>query len=38
MEEKKTSRCSWVDSATECYHDKEWGKPSRDDNYLFEML
>lgn len=38
MEEKKIIRCSWVDSATEKYHDNEWGKPSHDDSYLFEML
>jgi len=38
MEGKNIRRCSWVDSASECYHDNEWGKPSHDDDYLFEML
>ena len=31
-------RCYWVDSCTEKYHDEEWGVPSHDDKYLFEML
>lgn len=38
MEGKIIRRCSWVNSVSECYHDNEWGKPSHDDNYLFEML
>ncbi len=33
-------RCAWADSsdAMRAYHDTEWGVPSRDDRYLFEML
>lgn len=33
-------RCSWADisEAMRAYHDKEWGVPSHDDRYLFEML
>ncbi len=34
-------RCSWVNLKNEIYikyHDEEWGKPSFDDTYLFEML
>lgn len=34
-------RCKWVDEKSECYiqyHDHEWGVPSYDDHYLFEML
>lgn len=34
-------RCSWVNMSNELYikyHDKEWGKPNFNDNYLFEML
>src|ERR1700681_2741252 len=33
-------RCAWADSspAMRDYHDREWGVPSRDDRYLFEML
>jgi DNA-3-methyladenine glycosylase I len=33
-------RCSWAESsdAMRQYHDKEWGVPSHDDRYLFEML
>ncbi|MFT5442851.1 MAG: DNA-3-methyladenine glycosylase I, partial [Myxococcota bacterium] len=37
---KEVTRCRWAgdfDLAVE-YHDKEWGVPSRDDRYLFEML
>jgi DNA-3-methyladenine glycosylase I len=33
-------RCRWAEGlelAAE-YHDREWGVPSRDDRYLFEML
>ena len=34
-----TNRCGWASSAAlEKYHDAEWGLPSRDDRYLFEML
>lgn len=34
-------RCKWVDEKSELYikyHDSEWGIPSYDDHYLFEML
>ena len=34
-------RCSWVNLNNPLYikyHDEEWGVPSNDDNYLFEML
>ena len=34
-------RCSWVYENNPVYvkyHDSEWGVPSRDDRYLFEML
>ena len=34
-------RCSWVNLSNPLYvkyHDKEWGIPSYDDKYLFEML
>lgn len=33
-------RCSWVteDPLYQAYHDEEWGVPSYDDRYLFEML
>jgi len=34
-------RCAWARNASElmtAYHDEEWGRPSRDDAYLFEML
>jgi DNA-3-methyladenine glycosylase I len=32
--------CPWANSspAMRTYHDEEWGKPSHDDRYLFEML
>ena len=32
--------CGWAvgSPAMRAYHDAEWGKPSRDDHYLFEML
>ncbi len=34
------SRCPWAESseAMRRYHDGEWGVPSHDDGYLFEML
>ncbi len=35
------NRCSWVNMNNEKYvkyHDEEWGVPSYDDKYLFEML
>ena len=34
-------RCRWVNLNNELYvkyHDEEWGVPSHNDNYLFEML
>lgn len=33
-------RCDWAESSDtmRAYHDTEWGVPSRDDRYLFEML
>ncbi|GAA4058653.1 DNA-3-methyladenine glycosylase I [Amphibacillus indicireducens] len=33
-------RCDWVTSEQLYidYHDQEWGRPSRDDRHLFEML
>ncbi|MGE4564859.1 MAG: DNA-3-methyladenine glycosylase I [Victivallaceae bacterium] len=37
---EKKNRCPWAgDSAIYIdYHDKEWGRPERDDRKLFEML
>ena len=35
------NRCSWCNEDNKLYveyHDKEWGIPNFDDNYLFEML
>ena len=35
------NRCKWVNLKNELYvkyHDNEWGVPSHDDRYLFEML
>ena len=33
-------RCAWVgdDPLYIAYHDEEWGRPSRDERHLFEML
>lgn len=33
-------RCPWAESDPLCaaYHDQEWGVPSHDDRYLFELL
>jgi len=33
-------RCEWANSSVEmmAYHDHEWGKPSHDERYFFEML
>lgn len=33
-------RCAWAGSnpLMVAYHDEEWGVPSRDDRYLFEMI
>lgn len=35
------NRCKWVNlnnSLYVLYHDNEWGRPTRDDNLLFELL
>jgi DNA-3-methyladenine glycosylase I len=34
------TRCAWVgdDPLYIAYHDEEWGRPSRDERHLFEML
>lgn len=35
------NRCKWVNLNNNLYvlyHDNEWGKPTRDDNLLFELL
>ena len=35
----KNTRCPWAKSENDiAYHDTEWGVPSHDDNYIFEML
>ena len=35
----ENTRCPWAKSENDiAYHDTEWGVPSHDDNYLFEML
>ncbi|MEX3592219.1 MAG: DNA-3-methyladenine glycosylase I [Burkholderia sp.] len=32
-------RCNWVRTNADAdYHDTEWGRPSHDERYLFEML
>jgi DNA-3-methyladenine glycosylase I len=35
-----TQRCGWAEASDllRTYHDEEWGVPSHDDGYLFEML
>ena len=40
MQEAKMSRCGWCENHPLyiSYHDSEWGVPSRNDRYLFEML
>jgi DNA-3-methyladenine glycosylase I len=39
MTQQVTQRCNWASSeALAHYHDTEWGVPSRDDTYLFELL
>lgn len=38
---KNLKRCSWVDLSKDYYvkyHDKEWGRPVKDDKTLFEFL
>ena len=40
MNDSRT-RCSWTAGADDlmlAYHDDEWGRPSRDERHLFEML
>ncbi len=40
-ENKSIKRCKWVNEKNTLYlkyHDEEWGVPSHDDKYLFEML
>src|SRR5258708_7182578 len=36
----KQKRCPWAESspAMRKHHDEEWGVPSHEDRYLFEML
>ena len=35
----KNNRCSWAKSENSiAYHDNEWGVPSHNDDYIFEML
>lgn len=40
MNEASTGTCSWALGSDEMrrYHDEEWGVPSRDDRYLFELI
>jgi DNA-3-methyladenine glycosylase I len=36
---KRVERCGWATKDLDiAYHDNEWGVPSHDDRYLFEML
>lgn len=36
---RMNGRCGWAKGERyEAYHDADWGVPSRDDRYLFEML
>ena len=37
---KEKNRCAWCgnDSLLSEYHDREWGKPIKDDNKLFERI
>ena len=37
---KDIKRCSWCerDDLYRKYHDEEWGVPSHNDHYLFELL
>ena len=37
----EVARCAWAQGGSElmtAYHDTEWGVPSHDDRYLFELL
>lgn len=45
LQDTDSSRCSWAVGYTAAgkpqyieYHDKEWGRPSKDDRHLLEML
>ena len=40
MDDLVNGRCGWcgTDALYQAYHDKEWGKPVRDDRSLFEFL
>jgi DNA-3-methyladenine glycosylase I len=39
VKKKEEGRCAWATTPESiAYHDDEWGKPSRDDRHLFEML
>jgi DNA-3-methyladenine glycosylase I len=41
MADHGVTRCAWVpdgDALYAAYHDEEWGVPSHDERYLFEML
>ncbi|WP_017579277.1 DNA-3-methyladenine glycosylase I [Nocardiopsis valliformis] len=41
MTDSDDRRCDWARNTSELmtgYHDTEWGRPSHDDGYLFEML
>ncbi|MGE5615850.1 MAG: DNA-3-methyladenine glycosylase I [Bacillota bacterium] len=40
MKRAETKRCKWAASNELFfdYHDEEWGRPSHDDRYLFEMI
>ncbi len=39
MKKAESGRCAWATTPESiAYHDAEWGKPSRDDRHLFEML
>jgi DNA-3-methyladenine glycosylase 1 len=34
-----SNRCGWAKGEKDIlYHDTEWGVPSHDDGYIFEML
>jgi DNA-3-methyladenine glycosylase I len=39
VKKSEAGRCAWATTPESiAYHDGEWGKPSRDDRHLFEML
>ena len=39
-DEKAVGGCQWGTSAPDylVYHDDEWGRPTRDDRWIFEKL